>query len=198
MPSFSRRSFFTVLASAVPLAIISRRAHALAVAALTHSVPGRTLRALAEVVLPSELGARGIARVVDAFQRWIAEYREGAELTHGYGTSRLRVSGPTPATRWAAQLDALEASARSRHGRSFAELPPEHREALVRSALSGARLDRLPAIGESSHVALAVIAFFYDSAEATDLCYDARIGRQTCRPLQQSSQRPVALSMRPR
>ena len=92
--------------------MIVRRAHAYAVAALSSErVPATTLRALAEVVLPSELGQTGTTRATDAFTAWMRDYREHAELTHGYGTSRIRYSGPTPATRWTSQLDALDAAA---------------------------------------------------------------------------------------
>ena len=88
MPSLSRRTFLASLASVVPLAVIVRHAHAAAVVHLA-SEPA-TLDALAEVVLPSALGRAGIAKEVKAFRDWGAGYREGAEIVHGYGTSRLR------------------------------------------------------------------------------------------------------------
>jgi hypothetical protein len=134
--------------------------------------------------------------VVQGFQRWIAGYREHAELTHGYGTSRIRFTGPTPATRWASQLDELDAAARRRHGKPFAQLAPSNAEALVRDVLAGEALDRLPSVVDAKHVAIALLAYFFDSSEATDLCYGALIGRQTCRPLAQSAPMPAALSAR--
>src|SRR5919206_1136809 len=98
MLTLSRRAFVGALA-AVPSAALVRRAHALSV---DHLAAGpRTLRALGDVVLPSELGAAGVTAAVRAFERWIAGYREHAELVHGYGTSTLSYAGPTPATRWA-------------------------------------------------------------------------------------------------
>jgi hypothetical protein len=182
------------LAAAAPVALVVRRAHAMSIAALAGPhAPARTLRALADVVLPSELGPAGIDTVVDGFRRWIDGYREHAEVTHDYGTSRLRFTGPTPATRWTAQLDALDAEARKRHAASFAALSPARREAIVRSGLAGERLDRLPGVGDARHVAVALVAFFYDSAAATDLCYGAVIARRSCRPLERSPQRPVPL-----
>jgi len=147
-------------------------------------------------VLPSELGPAGISRVVEAFQRWIAGYREHVEVTHSYGSSRLRFTGPTPATRWAAQLDTLDSEARSRHGQPFALLTAARREVLVRDALGTERFDRMPSTADARHVAVALITFFYDSPEATDLCYEARIGRQTCRPLATSGDRPVQIPSR--
>lgn len=194
MPPITRRSFLTWLSSAVPLTLIARRAHALSVDSLTGELaPTRTLVAVGEVVLPSELAAGGVVRVVGDFQRWLSGYREHAELVHGYGTSRIRFTGPSPATRWASQLDALDAAARRAHSRAFADLAVAERAALVRQALASERVDRMPSPMDASHVALALIAFFYESSEATDLCYEAAIGKQHCRPLGDSSKEPVAL-----
>jgi len=197
VPSISRRSFCAALSAVLPVGIVVRRAHALSVDALSGArVPARTLHALGTVVLPSELGAAGITRVVDAFQRWIAGYREHVELTHGYGTSRLRFTGPTPATRWATQLDALDATAHRRFRRPFTVLSVDQREAIVRTAVASERLDRLPGVADANHVAVALLAFFYDTPEATDLCYGAKIGKQTCRPLAESPMHPVELRRR--
>ena len=69
--------------------------------------------ALGAAVLPSELGATQIAYIVAGFRRWIDGYRENAEVNHAYGNSRLRFTGPTPATRWAKQLDDLDIAARA-------------------------------------------------------------------------------------
>jgi len=190
----SRRAFLAWAASSIPAAALVRRAHAASVAALaTNAAPAATLRALGDVVLPSELGADGRSRVVDSLRNWMAGYREHVELTHGYGTSRIRYSGPTPVTRWTSQLDALDAAARKQGGASFASLPTERREKLVRAALAGVRVDRLPAVGDADHVAVALLAHFYASPAATDLCYGVAIGRESCRPLGQSARQPLPL-----
>jgi hypothetical protein len=42
-------------------------------------------------------------------------------------------------------------------------------------------------------VALALIAHFYESSAATDLCYEAKIGRATCRPLADSHRKPLPM-----
>jgi len=187
----SRRAFLTWAAGAIPVAAIVRRAHAHAIVALSSAgAPATTLQALAEVVLPSGLGPRGITREVQSFKRWMTDYREHAELTHGYGTSRIRYSGPTPATRWMSQLDALDAVARKQHGSTFAGLSMAQREPLVRAALANAKRDRMPSTSDADHIAVALIAHFYASSEANDLCYGVAIGRETCRPLAQSSQKP--------
>jgi len=175
-----------------PLTIVVRRAHA---AALHHlqSDPA-TLDALGEAVLPSQLGRTGITRAVAAFRDWGKGYRENAELVHGYGTSRLRATGPTPVTRWTTQLDALDADAQSKHGGPFKTLTVAQRSDLVRDALKGENVDRLPGAAAANHVAVALLAHFYESSAAADLCYQSRIGRETCRPLGQQSRRPLPLA----
>ena len=191
MPTLSRRTFLASLAAAVPLAVVVRRAHAAAVVHLA-SEPA-TLDALAEAVLPSALGRAGITKEVAAFREWGAGYREGAEVNHGYGTSRLRSLGPTPLTKWTTQLDDLDARAQSKHQRNFRDLPVADRVALVRAALEGQRVDRMPGIADASHVSLALLAHFYDSSAANDLCYEAKIGKATCRPLADSARKPLPM-----
>ena len=183
-----RRRFLAVVAAAVPTLALARRAHAAALAHL--EADPRDLDALADAVLPSELGRAGIARVTADFRAWGAGYRENAELVHGYGTSRLRFTGPTPLTRWTTQLDALDAAARSAHARAFRDLSREDRAALVRAALAKERLDRMPPVGAANHVAIALLAHFYDSPDAADLCYGAKIGKAICRPLGASPREP--------
>jgi gluconate 2-dehydrogenase subunit 3-like protein len=185
----SRRTFLSSLAAALPLTVLLRRAHAAAVIHL-ESDPA-TLDALAAAILPSELGRAGLAKAARDFRDWGANYHESAELVHGYGTSRLRSTGPTPLTRWTTQLDELEAQSRSTHQRRFSELTVAQRSDLVRAALQGQRLDRMPPVVDANHVAVALLAHFYDSSAANDLCYGAQIGRQTCRPLTASSRKPL-------
>lgn len=188
----SRRGFLASLASTVPLAVVARRAHAAALAHL--EADPSTLDALAEVVLPAgALGNAGTARAAKEFRDWEAGYREGAELNHGYGTSRLRSTGPTPLTRWARQLDDLDAAARNAHQKAFAALSVAQRESLVRAALQGQRVDRMPSVVDAPHVALALLAHFYESPLATDLCYEAHIGKQTCRPLAAQARKPLPM-----
>src|SRR6185503_5629946 len=145
MPSFvlTRRGFLASLAATAPLAVVVRRAHAAAIAHLR--ADPSTLNALAEVVLPAKaLGRAGLLHAASEFRDWQTGYREGAELNHGYGTSRLRTTGPTPVTRWTRQLDDLDAAARSAHQKPFAALSIAQRETLVRSALQSQRVDRMP------------------------------------------------------
>ena len=198
MTGISRRRFLASLAAAVPLSVVVRRAHAAAVRHL-ESDPA-TLDALGEAILPSQLGRAGLTRAVGAFRDWGKGYRENAELVHGYGTSRLRMTGPTPMTRWTSQLDALDSASQSKHGRPFKAATAAQRSDLVRDALKGGgeRLDRMPNVADANHVAVALLAHFYESSAAADLCYDARIGRQTCRPLAQPARKPLPLAEGPK
>ncbi|MEO8621756.1 MAG: gluconate 2-dehydrogenase subunit 3 family protein [bacterium] len=194
MPTISRRRFLGWLAASVPAAAIVRRAHAAAVDDLAGDP--RTLDAVGAAILPTERGSAATTAAVLRFQHWIAGYREGAELLHGYGTSKLERTGQTPATRWAAQLDAIDARSRKLHGRAFADLSLTLQRDLVRSDLAALKSERLPSVGRAPHVALALLAHFYASPEATDLCYGAQIGKQTCRPLSASSRQPLPLARR--
>src|SRR6476646_9014215 len=118
MTGISRRRFLASLAAVVPLSVVVRRAHA---AALRHleSDPA-TLDALGEAILPSQLGRAGITRAVAVFREWGKYYRENAELVHGYGTSRLRATGPTPPR--SRSTGVLSSRRRSRNARtSFAK-----------------------------------------------------------------------------
>jgi hypothetical protein len=142
----------------------------------------RTLHAIAEVVLPSELGDAGRRATVDAFVRWLREYKEGADLDHGYGFTRIRQTGPSPAAAYAAQLAAL--------GDRFAGLPLPERRAAIESAIAAAKIERLPTRPNGGHVATDLMGFYFNSSSAADLCYRANIGRDLCRGLAGSEQAP--------
>jgi hypothetical protein len=191
MPSTTRRRFVLGLAGLIPLPFIARRFHALAV----RDLDPRLLRSLGRVILPSELGLAGVERAVAGFERWIAGYREGAELLHDYGSGEIRKTGPSPALRWARQLRDLEAAAR-KLGKPFTALESSRQEELIRSALGATKPGNLPAVDRAPHVAVGLLAWFYGTPEAADLCYGVRIGRNGCRPLAESPQAPVPLAGR--
>ena len=78
---------------------------------------GETLRVLAAVVLPAELGAAGIDRVAEEFAVWVRGYRAGAEMDHGYGNTRLRAKAASPAPSYlAAARSAPRGAGRERCG----------------------------------------------------------------------------------
>ena len=149
------------------------------------------LRQVADAVLPQEIDADERSRVVDRFLTWVREYRTDAETDHGYGFPRLRRTPPSPAAKYPAQFDALDAAARAK-GRSFADATLDERRALIEDAIAAAKIERLPGRPDGGHVATDLMAFYFHSVEANDLCYRARIGRDTCRSLAGSENRPAA------
>jgi len=189
MPSIARRRFLGWLARLAPAIALTRRLGA----AVPRTPRDALLRALGAAVLPSELGDAGVERAVAGFERWVREYRAGAEVLHGYGTPEIRQLGPSPAARWWTQLDALDAAAVRRHGHPFPALTVEQRRALVRTRIAAQPSDALPSPLAADDVAVALLAHFYASPVAVDLCYGAAIGRTGCRPLAASPRRPLPL-----
>jgi hypothetical protein len=202
VPEHARRSFLARIAgmlAALPLIDRQVARFARPSSSATAAQPNAAqLAALAAAVLPAELGAAGASRAVADFQRWMDGYRPGAEVNHGYGTARISHLEADLRPQWRSQLRALDADARRTGAQSFAALSVEQRQAIVRTALAGERGESLPGPLAARHVALALLAHFYESPVATDLCYESQIGRQQCRPLAAQSERPVALGRRGR
>ena len=195
----SRRSFVRWMAALSAALGIRRRATAQGRTPENWSASGTTapldpqlVAALAATVLPSELGADGAGRMARSFSDWLEKYRSGAELLHGYGTAELAYTEATPAGRWGRQLAALDQAARARGGRGFASLPPADREALVRAAVGGEKLAAMPVPQQATHVAIGLLAWYYATPEATDLCYRVQIGKNRCRSLVNNPREPVA------
>lgn len=196
MSGIDRRSFLQSLGLAVPATALGALAAPRLAEAALPPLDDALLLALGEAVLPSELGAEGVRGAVGAFQAWLAAFQPVAELNHGYGTGDLEYTAADPGPGWGAQLRALDLQAQRRLGRSFAALAPEERRELVRSLLARERLDRLPGVAEAPHVAVGLLAHFYRTPEATDLCYRAGIRRTACRPLARNPERPPPLQPR--
>jgi len=191
----NRRTFFQWLTSASAGLMASRTA---AEAAPALQAPdGRPdphlLLALGRAVLPSELGAAGIERVVAEFATWVSEYRLGAELDHGYGTSEIEYTPEHPGPRWAEQLKSLDAESRRRKGKPFVALSAEEQRELIGAQIGDSSADGFPPPARAQHVAVGLMAYFTASPQATDLCYQAEIGKDTCRDLAASSARPASL-----
>jgi len=151
-----------------------------------------TLQALGEIVLPGAIGADGRRAAVDRFVRWVRNYREGADRGHGYGASTLSApSGASPAGRYPAQFAALAQAAASRGAASFAALPLEARRAIVEDALNLPQpVARLPARPTGANLVADFMGFYFNSPEAYDLCYQRDIGKDQCRSLAGSENRP--------
>ena len=150
------------------------------------------LRDVAATVLPSAIGAKGQDQAVDNFLLWIRDYQEGVPLSHGYGEPRLVRSGPSPAPGYAKQIAALQQTARERGGR-FGILPIETRRALLDEAFKAADVRSLPGRPDGKHVIADLMAHYFRSSAANDLCYNARIGRNTNRAIQITTVRPRPL-----
>jgi hypothetical protein len=152
-----------------------------------------TLTRLAEVVLPTELGDDGVARVSRGFTQWIDGYRQGAELVHPYGSSNIQQAAASPAGRWRDQLAALDRYARELHQRGFNSLTRDQRREIVLAALGAERTNRMPDALDANHVALALVSWFFATPEASNLCYQSRIDRNQCRPLVNAPRQPLPI-----
>ena len=151
------------------------------------------LAAIAEVVLPSETDRKA---AVDRFTGWIRDYREAVDTDHGYGNTRLRKTGPPPARNYPAQIAALDSAARDGGARSFAAAPVAARRAIVETALAEAKIERLPGRPNGGHIASDLMAHYFASEDAANLCYRAKIDRDTCRGLPGSGKPPAPLASR--
>lgn len=190
MPDINRRGFVGSVAASVPIAAASRH---LLRSGKSAPLDDALIGALGHSLLPTELGSDNIDRVVDEFQQWLELYSTDAELNHGYGTSEIDYTPGDPTSRWQDQLDGLNAEAQRRFGASFVDLDADVRRNIIRQQIADNRLDRLPRAYRARHVAVGLLAYFYASPEATDLCYKAAIGKNRCRPLRRSPDEPISL-----
>ena len=159
-------------------------------------LPAETLRALGEAVLPDELGSDGRERAVRAFERWSEALEPVAELSHPYLVPEIRYSGPDPRPGWVAQLEGLEKECRSRHALSLSDLDvPGRRELLARPLEEAGPEPGAPQ--NADHVALALIAHFFGSPIATDLCYGRAIRKELCRSIEGAEDEPAPLGAAP-
>lgn len=185
---------------------LKRSTLAVSAGALAGCAPGRagegaaertldtaTLSALAEAILPTDLGEEGVGGAVAAFQTWLAGFRPAAELELGYQTHEIRFGPPDPAPGWKAQLEALELEATRRYRRSFGELSLEERREMVRRELRGDDLRRLPDPARARHVSAALLAHHLSSPATVDRSYGVRIERLSCRGLEETGERPPPL-----
>jgi hypothetical protein len=155
--------------------------------------PG-TLAAVAGIVLPAaSLGDDGVRRAVEGFRKWLDELEPVAELDHAYiSTDEILYGPPDPEPLWTAQLEALELEAEKRHESSFAAIPREAQEALLRRQFNPNPGAGFPDPARAPHVALGLLAYFYQTSEANDLCYERAIERTTCRGVESGASEPPA------
>jgi hypothetical protein len=186
-----RRQFVAWLSLLVALPATLRAAVRRRTTAQSRVPSQAAVRALGGAVLPAEMGRGRIEVASDAFWRWMDGYREGAELLHPYGSPRISYTPASPVPLWSRQLAALERSAQERFQTSFTAASMAQRQTLIREELASHSGERLPSVAAAPHVALGLLAHFYASSAATDLCYQAQIGRNQCRPLVHNGRRPL-------
>lgn len=137
-----------------------------------------TLRSVAALVLPSQIGASGRERVVQRFESYVREYRAGADTEHGYGVTHVRPKPASPARAYVGQLRALPS-----------HVTPES----ITQHLDRLATKDLPRIPEGKDVVVDLMSFYFRSSEANDLCYEALIGRDECHGLAGSDKIPASL-----
>ena len=187
MARVSRRGAIKTLGAAAAVPVLGRHPPE------ADDIAPATLSAIAEVVLPSEADR---AAAIAGFTEWVSNYREGADTDHGYGNTRIRATGPSPARSYQAQIEELEAAARAEGASSFAAAPLAVRRAIVEAAIAGAKIERLPA-RPTGHIATDLMGHYFGSSAAQNLCYRAAIDRDTCRGLPGSDKAPASLRTRP-
>lgn len=175
-----RREFLTwLLSGAAALPLRGVRLHAQAATLPAESIV--TLRAVAAVVLPSELRAAGQEKVVSDFVQWLASYRAGAERNWGYGAPRKSGTPAIDTARYSTQLRALQQVATAQGSMVSA----------VHAVLEQSSARDLPSAPNGQHIVTDLMSFFFTSGPAYDLAYRASIRRGTCRGLKGSAARPT-------
>jgi hypothetical protein len=157
-----------------------------------------TLNALADVTLPAAIGADGRVDAVNRFVSWIKNYRAGSDRGHSYGSSTLSPpTGPSPAGRYGAQFAALDAAAVAAGAASFSALAAGQRRQIVETTLSTPQaINNLPARPNGANLIADFMGLYFNSPDATDLAYQAAIGRDICRDLPGSEKAPAPLVKR--
>jgi hypothetical protein len=189
-----RQALKTLATAAAALPLMRAELSALDLATAQELQPDQifVLKDVAPTVLPSAIGAKGHDEAVANFLRWIREYKEGVALSHGYGEPRLVKSGPSPRPAYVDQLAALQQAARARGGR-FGALPLDIRRELLDAAFTAAAVRNLPGRPDGKHVVADLMAHYFRSSAANDLCYNARIGRNAYRAIRVTTVRPAPL-----
>jgi hypothetical protein len=156
------------------------------------------LTALAEVVLPTTLSAEDRRGVVEEFRRWFTNYRSGADMGHGYGSSTLRQTSPqSPIATYDGQFAALDAAAAAHGAASFAALPIAARREVVEAALNTPKpVMRMPNQPTGASLIADFMGRYYNGPDAWNLAYEAEINRESCRTLDDSASRPRPLRIR--
>ena len=190
----ARRTFLRHSAAALSAASLGAED---AIAATPPIEPPRALdtillRAVGDAVLPEAIGPNGREIAVGAFEFWLSDFQPVAELTHPYGGSEIPYGPPDPEPGWSAQLEALDILAEARWDSSFASLSADRRREILGEQM-GPPTDGFAAPGRARHVAVALMAHYFASADALDRCYGVRITKLECRSIDDVGKRPERL-----
>ena len=186
-----RRTLFKTAALAILSYAIPRFARARATALSQEN--RELIAAIAEVVLPSSLGADGRAKAVEAFAKWLDGYKAGVPMSYGYGDLRYAVVPPSPLLRYASQFTRLQELSQAK-GSVFTALSPADRKAVVEAALLEAKVTKMPERPDGQHVASDLMGHFYNSSDGNDFLFKASIRISACRGLDTSADRPVPIA----
>ena len=190
-----RRSFLKAAGTLAAAGAVVPTLSEAAPAALPPQLDPVRLAALGDAILPESIGAAGRTGAVRRFTAWLAGYVPVIEEMHGYGDAEITYSPADPAPGWNAQLEALDLLSQRKHRRGFAALTVARRREIVRTQLAGVRMPTLPADPlRAPHVAVALLAHWAASSEATDLAYGVRIQKGECRTLADSPRKPLPLA----
>lgn len=186
-----RRKFFGLTWSGLIALVVPKWVRAQSPAYTHNDLP--MLQELAAVVLPGALGRAKALEVASHFEKWIDEYRPGADAGYGYGHPRPRVLGPNPSAHYGEQLRQLSELAKA-NGGSFQTIDEKGKREIVATALQQAGVSSLPSRPSGQHIAADLMSFFYNSSVGEDFLYNAKIRREECRGLPSSGQRPAPVS----
>lgn len=156
--------------------------------AQTVTFPGEhasTLETLALITLPQSLGRDAAIAEAKRFEKWVQDYRPGADTDHGYGHTRVVPLPSSPAPLYLEQLQALKPELISGDR--------ERARAAVVASLEKAGIKDLAPYGHGRHVAADLMSHYFLSDGANDLCYEAAIQRHECRGLKNSELAPPPL-----
>ena len=192
MANIPRRRFLKVSTGVVSgLALGSCGDEQQAENSVTSGLPRPTLDALGHIVLPrSALGDAGVTRIVGEFLTWLDGFESVAEFDHPYDSGEILYGPPHPGPLWSAQLEALEIEADKRFDAAFAEIDAARQTEILERQLPDHLPEDLPYAGAATHVAIGLIAWFYETPEANDLALQAKVGKYGCRGLAGGPNKP--------
>ena len=123
------------------------------------------------------------------FIQWVREYRPGAAMSPGYGTPRVRFKGPSPAPEYQSQLAQLA-------GGPLAGKDMTARRRQLAEYLKRENVADISAVPEGKNIVVDLMSFYFYSSTANDLAYEAAVGKDTCRNINNSGSVPPPLGGR--